>query len=51
VDVTDKQSVHSLVELAQKEFGRIDYLVNAAGVSAQKPENGYYYSDWSHRLM
>ena len=33
VDVTDAKSVQSLVEFALKEFGRIDYLVNAAGAS------------------
>jgi NAD(P)-dependent dehydrogenase (short-subunit alcohol dehydrogenase family) len=32
VDITDVESVKSMVDLAVKEFGRIDYLVNSAGV-------------------
>ncbi|KAI1121038.1 oxidoreductase [Nemania abortiva] len=32
VDVTDLQSVEKMVKLMVKEFGRIDYCVNAAGV-------------------
>jgi NAD(P)-dependent dehydrogenase (short-subunit alcohol dehydrogenase family) len=39
VDVTDVKSVQSLVELALKEFGRIDYLVNAAGASVRELTN------------
>jgi len=33
VDITNVQSVQDMVDLAVKEFGRIDYLVNSAGVS------------------
>jgi NAD(P)-dependent dehydrogenase (short-subunit alcohol dehydrogenase family) len=36
LDITDSQSVNSLVEFTVKEFGRIDFLVNAAGVSTQR---------------
>ncbi|KAI1409268.1 NAD(P)-binding protein [Hypoxylon sp. FL1857] len=32
VDVTDEASVQNMVETAVKEFGRIDYSVNSAGV-------------------
>lgn len=32
VDVTDQESVEDLVKKTAKEFGRIDYLVNSAGV-------------------
>ncbi|EMR70339.1 putative short-chain dehydrogenase reductase family protein [Eutypa lata UCREL1] len=32
VDVVDAQSVQRMVDLAIKEFGRIDYCINAAGV-------------------
>ena len=34
VDVTSSLSVQRLVELVIKDFGRIDYSVNAAGVNA-----------------
>lgn len=33
VDVADETSVQSMVDLVVKEFGRIDYAVNSAGVS------------------
>jgi NAD(P)-dependent dehydrogenase (short-subunit alcohol dehydrogenase family) len=33
VDITDAQSVQALAEFGLKQFGRVDYLVNAAGVS------------------
>lgn len=32
VDVTNVESVQKMVDLAMKEFGRIDYCINAAGV-------------------
>ena len=32
VDVTDEASVDSMVQTALREFGRIDYSVNSAGV-------------------
>lgn len=33
LDVTDPASVQSMVDAAIKEFGRIDYSVNCAGVT------------------
>lgn len=35
VDVADATSVDSMVKLAVESFGRIDYCVNAFGVSTQ----------------
>ncbi len=32
VDITDETSVENMVEVALKEFARIDYNVNSAGV-------------------
>lgn len=32
VDILDVDSIQSMVDAAVKEFGRIDYLVTAAGV-------------------
>ena len=32
VDVSDIDSVQSMVEVGKREFGRIDYCVNSAGV-------------------
>ncbi|KAF2439287.1 short-chain dehydrogenase/reductase SDR [Karstenula rhodostoma CBS 690.94] len=37
VDVSDPSSVNSMVETAVKEFGRIDYSINSAGIGVQKP--------------
>lgn len=34
LDVADKDSVQNLVDTAVKEFGRIDYAVNSAGVNS-----------------
>ena len=33
VDITDVKSVQAMVDAAVKEFGRIDYSVNCAGVN------------------
>lgn len=41
VDVTDAHGIQEMVQFALKEFARIDYLVNAAGVSISQ-ENGYW---------
>ena len=35
VDVADARSIQHMVDLAVKEFGRIDYCINAAGVGPQ----------------
>ena len=35
IDVTDQASVDQVVESIVAEFGRIDYLVNSAGVRKQ----------------
>lgn len=37
VDVTNSESVQKMVNLAAKEFGRIDYCINAAGVRSNVP--------------
>ncbi|KAI1654710.1 NAD(P)-binding protein [Daldinia decipiens] len=36
VNVTDAKSVQEMVDVAVKEFGRIDYVVNAAGVDGRR---------------
>lgn len=37
VDVRDEASVDNMVQIAVKEFGRIDYSVNSAGVYPASP--------------
>ena len=39
LDVTDEKSVHEAATYIQKEFGRLDVLVNNAGVGALEEEN------------
>lgn len=38
VDVVDAESVQGMVDLAIREFGRIDYCINAAGVCSHSNE-------------
>lgn len=33
MNVTDDESVRAMVDFVVKEFGRLDYAINAAGVS------------------
>ena len=37
VDVVEPESVQAMVDVTVKEFGKIDYSVNSAGVSAMDP--------------
>ncbi|OHW97743.1 short-chain dehydrogenase reductase [Colletotrichum incanum] len=54
LDVTDEASVASVTEAVAKEFGRIDYLVNSAGVpalgDALVPENSMNVFDETARV-
>lgn len=45
-DVTDEAQVQRMVQRAVEEFGRIDILVNAAGIVMLKPTIEYPVSDW-----
>lgn len=38
MNVQDAQSVQDMVDFVVKEFGRLDYAVNAAGVSDMQYE-------------
>ncbi len=46
VDVTDRTSVQALVAAVQKEFGRIDYCVNSAGVRSRHQQYQHQWKDW-----
>ena len=41
VDVTDRSSVQAVVATTQKEFGRIDYNINTAGVCLRHERVGF----------
>jgi acetoacetyl-CoA reductase/3-oxoacyl-[acyl-carrier protein] reductase len=45
-DVTQRESVRQLISLTAETFGRIDYLVNNAGVLQQKPFDSITDEDW-----
>jgi len=46
LDVTDLASIESAVEHCQEAFGRIDFLVNCAGINVRKPVLDYTETDW-----
>lgn len=46
VDVTDPESVKELVERVNADFGRIDVLINSAGVNNRKPIVDYSPEEW-----
>lgn len=45
-DVREAAEVEAAVETAASEFGRIDILINAAGLSLNGPVDGYSNADW-----
>jgi NAD(P)-dependent dehydrogenase (short-subunit alcohol dehydrogenase family) len=46
VDVTDSASVHGLADAALTWFGRVDHLVNCAGMSLDSPSLEHPDADW-----
>lgn len=50
VDVTQEQSVSSMVDSVLKKFPTIDILVNAAGIAVRKPTEAMPLEDWQ-RVM
>ena len=50
VNVTDPESVNSAVSAAVAHFGRIDILVNSAGVVALDPAESVTQADWSKQI-
>jgi NAD(P)-dependent dehydrogenase (short-subunit alcohol dehydrogenase family) len=47
VDVTERQSIAQLRDLLLKKLGRVDVLVNAAGVTFRKPTVDVSDAEWS----
>jgi 2-dehydro-3-deoxy-D-gluconate 5-dehydrogenase len=45
-DVADPQSCHDMVQAAVDRFGRLDVLVNNAGMSIRKPPQDYAIAEW-----
>jgi NAD(P)-dependent dehydrogenase (short-subunit alcohol dehydrogenase family) len=50
VDVTDEASVQVMVQRVVDEFGRIDILVNSAGIVSLKPTIEFPVDEWQHVL-
>ncbi|TQK74275.1 NADP-dependent 3-hydroxy acid dehydrogenase YdfG [Brevibacillus sp. AG162] len=48
LDVTDEQSVHALFALVQRLYGRLDVLVNNAGVGVFKPVEQTSLEEWEN---
>ena len=46
VDVTDKNAVASMVEATLKTFGRLDILINNAGINIRNPAHTLSLDDW-----
>lgn len=47
VDVTDKASVAAMVETTLGQFGRLDILINNAGMSVRQPAHVISLEDWN----
>lgn len=47
VDVTDPQSVNAMIASVLDKFGRIDVLINHAGINIRKPAVEYTPEEWS----
>jgi 3-oxoacyl-[acyl-carrier protein] reductase len=45
-DVADEKAVSAMVEVAAKQFGRIDYLINNAALRVERPFEEMSFADW-----
>jgi gluconate 5-dehydrogenase len=50
VDVTDEKQVNDMVDKVVKTFGRIDILVNSAGLAIRKPADTFPIDEWQKVL-
>ncbi len=46
LDVTDLDSIRAMVERSLERFGKIDFLVNCAGINIRKPVLDYSEQEW-----
>jgi len=50
LDVTQSDQVNTAVARTQAEFGSLDYLMNVAGISQQKPVHEISDADWARMI-
>ena len=50
LDVTSEDDIKSLFETVTDKYGRIDYLINSAGIYREKPLVELEISDWNKML-
>lgn len=46
-DVTKKEEVHALIDVSVKNFGRVDIIVNNAGLAAMVPSTEMPVEEWN----
>lgn len=49
-DVSDTKAIHAMVQTVKAEFGRIDILINNAGVGTGSPAETQTDEEWRHTL-
>jgi len=49
-DVADRESLEKLLQSCIEKFGKVDILVNAAGITKRAPTLGYLEEDWNRIL-
>ncbi|HEV2471797.1 MAG TPA: SDR family NAD(P)-dependent oxidoreductase, partial [Chthonomonadales bacterium] len=49
-DVTDRASVKTLVDAALQAFGRVDVMINNAGIMPRAPLERLTVDDWDHMI-
>jgi NAD(P)-dependent dehydrogenase (short-subunit alcohol dehydrogenase family) len=49
-DVADRSSLENLLKICVDVFGKVDILVNAAGITKRAPTLDYAEADWNHIL-
>jgi NAD(P)-dependent dehydrogenase (short-subunit alcohol dehydrogenase family) len=49
-DVGQRERVGDMIETVAEHYGRLDILVNAAGVNVRKPSDEFTEADWDHLM-
>ena len=50
IDLADLQAIPSLIERVMQDYGRLDVLINNAGVMTQAPTQHTTLDDWQHSI-